>query len=60
MLRAIYVFPVVPAGEYELTASKNGFKQYVRSAFAVHASEHLRLDAALAVGATTEVLTGNT
>ncbi len=52
-----YEFKVVPAGEYELTASKNGFKQNIRSAFAVHASEHVRVDAVLTVGAISETVT---
>jgi len=52
-----YEFKVVPAGEYKLTASKNGFKQNVRSAFAVHASEHVRVGAELTVGAITETVT---
>ena len=52
-----YEFQIVPPGEYELSASKDGFKQNVRSAFAVHASEHVRVDATLAVGAITEIVT---
>ncbi len=52
-----FEFQVVPAGEYEIKAEKVGFKQSVRSAFAVHASEHVRVDAVLAVGTVTETVT---
>jgi len=52
-----YDFQIVPAGEYDLTISKNGFKQNLRSPFPVHAAEHVRVDAALTVGAVTETVT---
>ncbi len=52
-----FEFQVVPAGEYALAASKGGFKQNVHAAFAVHASEHVRVDSVLAVGAITETVT---
>ena len=52
-----YGFQVVPAGEYDLTTSKDGFKQNTHAAFAVHASEHVRIDVALSVGAITETVT---
>jgi hypothetical protein len=52
-----YDLQIVPAGEYELSVSKDGFKQNLRSAFAVHAAEHVRVDAALTVGAVTETVT---
>ena len=52
-----YSFQSVPVGQYELLAAKEGFKKNVRSAFAVHAAEYVRVDAALAIGATSEEVT---
>ncbi|MGA8151821.1 MAG: TonB-dependent receptor [Terriglobales bacterium] len=52
-----YNFLVVPVGSYELIASKSGFKRQIRSAFAVHAAEYMRVDMALSVGAVSEEVT---
>jgi hypothetical protein len=52
-----YNFRSVPVGQYELTASKEGFKREVHSAFEVHAAEYVRVDARLTVGQITEAMT---
>jgi outer membrane receptor protein involved in Fe transport len=52
-----YTFQAVPVGQYELVATKAGFKKQVRSSFAVHAAEYLRVDVTLAVGRVSEVVT---
>jgi hypothetical protein len=50
-------FLTVPAGQYELTAEKQGFAKIVHSVFAVHAAEPARVDVVLKVGNVTEQLT---
>ena len=52
-----YSLQIVPVGQYELTATKQGFKKNVHSAFDVHAAEHTRVDIALLVGTVSEELT---
>jgi hypothetical protein len=50
-------FQIVPVGQYDLTAAKQGFKKHVRSPFAVHAAEYVRSDVTLSVGAVSEEVT---
>lgn len=49
-----YGFPVVPVGKYELTVTMASFKQFVQSEFTVNALANVRINAALAMGQTTE------
>jgi hypothetical protein len=50
-------FPTVPAGSYELTAERDGFRKVVHSAFAVHAAEPAHVNVVLQVGALSEQIT---
>jgi Carboxypeptidase regulatory-like domain len=50
-------FLTVPAGPYELTATREGFKKVVHSAFAVHAAEPAHVNVVLQVGAISEQIT---
>ena len=52
-----YNFLAVSVGQYELVATKAGFKKHIQSAFMVHAAEHVRVDAPLAVGAVSQEVT---
>ena len=49
-----YNFRNVAVGTYELTASKEGFKRGMHSAFEVHAAEYLRVDTTLPIGQVSE------
>lgn len=50
-------FLTVPAGSYELTAEREGFKKVVHSSFAVHAAEPAHVNVVLQVGAVSEQIT---
>ena len=50
-------FLSVPAGPYELTAEREGFKRVVHSVFAVHAAEPAYVNVVLRVGAVSEQIT---
>jgi hypothetical protein len=52
-----YRFLTVPAGVYELTATREGFKKVVHSVFAVHAAEPAGVNVVLQVGAISEQIT---
>jgi hypothetical protein len=49
-----YTMPNLPTGPYQLTFSAPGLKQFVRSGVTLGATEVLRVDATLEVGAVTE------
>src|SRR5262245_19027661 len=51
-----YGFLNLPAGDYELKVSADGFQSYTRSGFRVALNEKARLDAQLKVGAMTEIV----
>jgi hypothetical protein len=51
-----YVIAQMPAGSYQLTASVQGFKQYVRTGLTVMAAQTLRIDIKLEVGAITDTV----
>ena len=50
-----FTFQIVPVGQYDLRAGKQGFKKHVRSAFAVHAAEYVLSDVILSVGAVSPI-----
>src|SRR5437870_6873011 len=52
-----YTLAQLPAGTYDLTVELPGFKKYVRQGITVMVAQTLRLDVALAVGATTDEVT---
>jgi hypothetical protein len=52
-----YTVAQLPAGNYELTVTAMGFKQFVRSGLTVEVAGILRIDAAMEVGAATESVT---
>src|ERR1041385_6096393 len=52
-----YTLSQLPAGNYELTVTVQGFKRYVRQNISVQVAGTLRIDVALEVGATTESVT---
>src|SRR5215475_5310863 len=51
-----YSFLNLPAGDYELKVSANGFQSYNRSGLRIALNEKVRLDAQLNIGSTTEVV----
>jgi Carboxypeptidase regulatory-like domain/TonB dependent receptor len=54
-----YTLPQLPAGTYQLTVSLPGFKKYVRQNILVAATQTVRLDVELEVGAAEESITVN-
>jgi Carboxypeptidase regulatory-like domain/TonB dependent receptor len=54
-----YTLPQLPAGTYQLTVSLPGFKKYVRQNIVVAATQTVRLDVELEVGAAEESITVN-
>jgi len=52
-----YTIAQLPVGQYELTVTVPGFKKYVRQNIDVGATQTLRLDVALEVGAASESVT---
>jgi hypothetical protein len=52
-----YTIAQVPAGSYEMTVTSAGFKKYIRPNIAVEATQVVRLDVALEVGAATDSVT---
>src|SRR5215469_14244616 len=52
-----YTLAQLPAGQYELTASSQGFKNYVRQGITVDVAQTYRVDAALEVGTQSESVT---
>jgi hypothetical protein len=51
-----YGFLNLPAGDYELKVTANGFQSYSRSGIRIALNEKVRLDAQLKVGAMTEIV----
>jgi hypothetical protein len=54
-----YTLAQLPAGTYELTVSLPGFKKYIRPNISVAATQTVRLDVELEVGATEDAITVN-
>src|SRR6185503_7052448 len=54
-----FTLPQMPIGTYELTVTVPGFKKFVRQNITVQATQTIRIDAALEVGAATESVTVN-
>jgi len=52
-----YTLPQLPAGAYEVTVTLPGFKKFVRTGVTITATQVVRIDAALEVGANTEQVT---
>jgi hypothetical protein len=52
-----YTTTELPPGTYQLTITAPGFKTFVRTGLEVQAAQTIRVDATLAVGATTESVT---
>jgi len=52
-----YVFPSVQIGTYELKATAQGFKAHEAKGVVLNASDRVRMDFQMAVGATTETVT---
>jgi hypothetical protein len=57
--QGVYVFPSLPAGKYRVEATQPGFATGVVSDIVLHASETVRADVTLKVGARSEVVTVN-
>jgi hypothetical protein len=51
---AIYNFPILPIGTYNVTVEKEGFKKYVQTGFPLEIDQHARIDFKLEIGATSE------
>jgi hypothetical protein len=52
-----FTLPLIKPGQYDLTVSATGFKQYKRSALTLETGTTVRLDAQLEIGATSESVT---
>jgi hypothetical protein len=53
----LYTIPQLRVGEYSVTVEQTGFKKFTRSGIILAASQSLRLDITLELGATTESVT---
>lgn len=53
----LYNFPALPAGTYNVTATKDGFKQALRPSVELHVSEVVSLNFSLQVGSVTQSVT---
>jgi hypothetical protein len=51
-----YTIPLLPAGTYQVTAERDGFKKYVQPGIAVDVAQTLSLDIRMQVGARTETV----
>lgn len=52
-----YNFPVLPVGHYSVIIQRSHFKKYEETDLVIQVNSHLRVDAVLQVGATTESVT---
>jgi hypothetical protein len=55
--RGLYNFPTLPAGTYNVTATKDGFQQAVRPGVELHVSDVISLNFSLQVGLVTQTMT---
>ena len=53
----LYNFPTLPAGTYNITATKDRFQQAVRPGVELHVSDVIRLNFSLRVGVVTQTMT---
>ena len=51
-----YVLPILPIGDYEVSATFTGFKTFLRSGIRLEVSQRLRLDIALELGQVSEIV----
>jgi hypothetical protein len=51
-----YIFPNLPVGPYQLSASKTGFNSYRQSGIVIQVGNNLRIDLVLKVGGATETV----
>ncbi len=51
-----YLFTLVPIGTYRLSVEQPGFRKYLREGIVLNVNQNAKLDIALQVGATTEVV----
>ncbi len=51
-----YALPILPIGDYEVTANFTGFKTFVRTGIRLEVSQRLRLDIPLELGQVSEVV----
>ncbi len=51
-----YIFPNLPVGPYQLSASKTGFNSYRQSGIVIQVGNNLRIDLILKVGGATETV----
>jgi Carboxypeptidase regulatory-like domain/TonB dependent receptor len=55
--RGLYNFPTLPAGTYNVTATKDGFREAVRPGVELHVSDVITLNFSLLVGLVTQTMT---
>ena len=53
----LYNFPTLPAGKYQVTASKEGFQQVVRPGVELHVSDVITLNFPLQIGSVSQTVT---
>ncbi|MGB8013877.1 MAG: TonB-dependent receptor [Terriglobales bacterium] len=51
-----YLFTLVPIGAYELTVEQQGFEKYVHKGITLEINQNARLDVALQIGATSQII----
>jgi len=52
----VYLFPVLPPGDYRITAEKTGFKKFVLDKLTLRTGDHVEQNLALEVGGMTETV----
>jgi hypothetical protein len=52
-----YVLPLLPPGDYQMTAEAQGFKSYTRTRFRISTGERVAIDIAMEVGTVQESIT---
>ena len=52
----VYLFPVLPPGDYRITAEKSGFKKYLLDRLTLRTGDHVEQNLALEVGGMTETV----
>jgi len=55
--QGVFTFPQLPLGSYQVTATKAGFKKYLKTDVTLHVADILRVPITLETGAVTELIT---
>jgi len=55
--QGVFTFPQLPLGTYQVTATKTGFKQYLKTDVVLHVADVLRVPISLQTGEVTQIIT---